>query len=192
MTPGIRRISIALFSVILFCFVLVARADSDQDAQFPLQSHLDEPKGMCLDIYGFRDSINLYLPLQAHTCKPDVTRREDQIFRLNHPMVGNIYNPAHDVCVDAVNVVERGPVFARPCTDSRTQKFDWSANGELHPIGSELCIAVSPGPSHPAVPPGRTPEAGETSVARSLAWAPCDAVDPELTRWAVASGEDSK
>ena len=147
---------------------------------------------MCLDIYGFRDSINLYLPLQAHTCKSDADRREDQIFRLNHPSAGNIYNPAHDVCVDAVNVIERGPLFVRPCTNSRTQNFDGSVNGALHPMGSELCLAVSPGPSHPTVPPGRVSEAGVTSVARSLAWAPCDSVDSELTRCTVASDQESK
>lgn len=33
--------------------------------------------------------------------------------------------------------------------------------------------------------PGLTFEAGVSSVARSLAWAPCDEVDAELSRWAV-------
>ncbi len=40
---------------------------------------LDEPRGYCVDIAGFRESLRLDDPLQAHTCKYGAPH-EDQLF----------------------------------------------------------------------------------------------------------------
>jgi hypothetical protein len=182
-----RRISTVFFSVTLLASFLIAAASEDTGKLFQLQANLDEPRGMCFDIPGFRASIDLNIPMQAHTCKSNPEAWEDQMFRLNHPTVGNIYNPEYDACLDTVTSIERGSVYMRPCTDSPTQKFDWSVNGELRPVGTELCLAVSPTPSHPSVLVGTTPEAGVTFVARAMTLAPCGDVHDELKRWALPS-----
>jgi hypothetical protein len=187
MTRNTRRISKVLFSATLIASVLIATAAEDVGELFQLQGKLDEPRGMCFDIPGFRASIDLNIPMQAHTCKSNPEAWEDQMFRLNYPMAGNIYNPEYDVCLDTVKTIERGSVFMRSCTDSPTQKFDWSNMGELRPIGTELCLAVSPSPSHPSVLAGTTPEAGVTFVARAMGLAPCSDVDDELKHWDLQS-----
>lgn len=192
MTRRTRHISIALLPAALFASILIAAAADDSGKLFQLQASLDEPRGMCFDIPGFRASIDLNIPMQAHTCKSNPEAWEDQMFRLNHPKAGNIYNPEYDLCLDTVRTVERGSVFMRACTDSPTQKFDWSVNGELRSIGTGLCLAVSPSPSHPSVLAGTTPEAGVTFVARAMTMAPCGDVDDELKRWELPTPDISQ
>ena len=157
-----------------------------------LQTELDEARGLCIDIAGFRDNIDTDVPVQAHTCKSNPNAQEDEIFEANNPAPGNIRNPEYDVCLDVISVVNRGSIFVRPCSASATQKFVTNDNGELRPAGdSGLCVAASPTPSHPAVRAGRTPEPGVTNVARAMSLAPCNAVDDSLKRWTLPPGLQS-
>jgi hypothetical protein len=179
----------AIAVIALFGSIGLANAEDDAAKLFQLQADLDEPRGMCFDIPGFRASIDLNIPLQVHTCKSNPDAREDGLFRLNFPQPGNIYNPEYDVCLDTVETVERASVFMRSCTDSVTQKFDWSVDGQLRPLDTELCLAVSPSPSHPSVLAGTTPEAGVTFVARAMGLAPCADVKDELKQWDLPAPE---
>lgn len=155
------------------------------DGLVQLADNLDEPRGLCFDIPGFRASIDTHIPVQAHTCKPDPDSREDGLFVTDYPREGNIYNQEYDLCLDAVDIVERGNVFMRKCADVASQKFD-SSEGYLALTAqddSQLCLAVSPSPSHPSVLAGTVPETGVTFVARTMALSKCDAVDKKYTQW---------
>jgi|SaaInl5LU_22_DNA_1037371.scaffolds.fasta_scaffold08695_2 hypothetical protein len=166
-----------------FCSPIFAQAQSDTNNLFTLQSDLDEPRGVCIDIPGFRATIDLNVPVVAHTCKPNPDAREDMLFRLDFPRAGNIYNAEYQVCLDTVETLERGSVYVRPCSNSDTQNFVRGENGELRPFGSGLCVAVSPSPWHPAVLAGVVPELGVTFVAKAMSLAPCDEVAAELKNW---------
>jgi len=184
-----RFLLAAGFTGVFASFIAIAPADHHDEGMMRLVHELDESRGICFDITGFRDSIDLDVPIQVHTCKPNPQAREDEVFLMNHPQPGNIYNKTYDVCIDAVAVVERGSVFVRPCSDADTQKFDLTDDGELRPVGeSGLCIAVSPSPSHPAIRSGRTPEPGVTFVARAVSFAACDGVDDSLKHWNFSAG----
>lgn len=189
MSGGLGMINFVrlLTAAIITVYLTSAAADEQTTGMMRLHDDLDESRGMCFDIAGFRENINLDVPMQAHTCKPNPNAREDEVFAMDYPGTGNIHNAAYDVCVDVVAVVERGSVFVRPCSDSETQKFVLAENGELRPAGNEdLCVAASPTPSHPAVRAGRTPEPGVTFVARAMSLAPCDETPDELKLWHVA------
>lgn len=159
----------------------------DNGGLVQLRSNLDEPRGMCFDIAGFRDSIDYHIPIQAHTCKSDPANREDGLFIVDFPNEGNIYNAAYNVCLDAVSMTERGNVFMRPCTNSASQVFVNDDVG-LRPGGLDgssntLCLSVSTSPSHPSVLLGTTPKPGETFVARTMALATCDSVENQHKQW---------
>lgn len=160
-----------------------AQSGADNGDLFKLQSDLGESRGVCVDIPGFRATIDLNIPIVAHTCKPNPDAREDMVFQLDYPSEGNIYNSTYQVCFDTVETVERGTVHVRPCTDSITQKFHRAENGELRAMGSDLCVAVSPSPWYPAVLAGVTPEPGVTFVAKAMSLAPCAEVAEELKHW---------
>jgi hypothetical protein len=173
-----------VYSFFLLTMAWLAQADTEVDHLFMLQAQLGESRGVCFDIPGYRATIDLNIPINAHTCKPNPDAREDMIFRLDYPSVGNIYNTEYEECLDTVESVDRGSVYMRTCTDSATQKFDRAANGELKPMGSDLCLAVSPSPWHPAVLAGVVPEPGVTFTAKAMSLAPCDDVADELKSWA--------
>lgn len=173
---------VAVSTAVLVAFA--AFADSTSTGMLRLKDNLDESRGICVDIAGFRANIDVKVPVQAHTCKQNPNAREDEVFTMNHPSKGNIYSPEYDVCVDVIAIVDRGSVFVRPCSDAESQKFVLADNGELRAAADEsLCVAASPTPSHPAVRLGRTPESGVTNVARVMSLAPCDEVAEELKLW---------
>lgn len=150
---------------------------------FMLSADLGESRGVCVDIPGFRATIDLNIPLVAHTCKPNPDAREDMLFLLDYPLQGNIYNAQYDVCFDALTAVERGTLHVRPCSDSATQKFQREDSGELRLADTDLCVAVSPSPWYPAVLAGVTPEPGVTFVAKAMSLALCGQVVEELKLW---------
>ncbi len=191
MTIPSRWLTTISLVVLLGAVLISARADTDNSGMIRLQAELDESRGLCFDIAGFRDNIDLDLPMQAHTCKGNPNAREDEVFVMNHPQPGNFHNAAYDVCVDAIAVAERGSLFVRPCSDSATQKFELTDDSELRPAGdSRLCVVVSPTPSHPAVRIGREPEPGVTNVARAMSLAPCDEVEDALRLWQFADSQE--
>ena len=173
-----------IFVSLLLCGAVSAQTTSDEGGLFSLKSDLGESRGVCVDIPGFRATIELNIPLVAHTCKPNPDAREDMVFQLDSPLDGNIYNAAYEVCFDTLATVERGTIHVRPCTDSATQKFHRTESGELRAMGSDLCVAVSPSPWYPAVLAGVTPEPGVTFVAKAMSLAPCEEVAGELKHWA--------
>jgi hypothetical protein len=165
-------------------------AHSDDGSLLRLQDNLDEPRGICIDIRGFRDSIDLHVPVQAHTCKPDPDRREDGMFIVERILeqsgTTRFRNPTYDVCLDVLSAEERGSIFVRKCSDAESQQFTISALGEIRPVPNPgTCVTVSPSPSHPAVLGGTEIKPGITFVARAMSLATCKYVNKIYKTWAL-------
>lgn len=182
---------IIAMTLLVFCLSKITEVSAQQTSDtkgeglVELYDNLDEPRGLCFDIAGFRASIDYHIPLQAHTCKPDPDNREDGLFVIDFPQVGNIYNRTYDKCLDAISIVERGNVFMRPCQDAVSQKFDFADHfiAITDNDNKKLCLGVSPSPSHPSVLAGTEPEEGITFVARTMAFVACDSVDRKFIQW---------
>ena len=100
---------------------------------------LDEPRGYCVDISGFRETLRLDDPLQAHTCKYGAPH-EDQLFDVD--ATGAIRTREYDRCLAAADLEEGAKLLARPCANSRTQRWSLSA-GRLSPAARpELCVSL--------------------------------------------------
>ena len=99
---------------------------------------------------------------------------------------GKIYNPDSDVCIDTVDNMELGTLFVRECSDSPTQLFTLTNDGELRTAGdgATFCVTAAPTRSYPAVRLGREPEFGVTNVARLVLLLPCEEVNDSLKQWA--------
>ncbi len=133
-----------------------------------LQDPLDEPEYYCVDVAGFGNNLNLNSPLQAHTCKP---RADDELFIFNHPAPGQFYMDAYDVCLEAGD----GVLYVRACSDAPSQRFAFSADGEIRAQDTGLCLAVRGGDSEPA--------GGRSHLRRDLLLQPCADAAPNLSRW---------
>jgi acetyl esterase/lipase len=100
---------------------------------------LDEPRGYCIDIPGFRQSLRLDAPLQAHTCKYGAPL-EDQLFEAEGN--GTIRAAEYDRCITADKLEAGASLVARECSGRREQR--WSlASGRLSPESHpDLCVAL--------------------------------------------------
>jgi hypothetical protein len=180
--------------VMLMSHALTALAQSDEGILLQLSDNLDEPRGICIDIRGYRDSLDLHVPVQAHTCKPDPERREDGMFVVEQfdgqSGTTRFRNPTYDVCLDVLSAEERGSIFVRKCSGVESQQFNVSELGEIRPVPNPgTCVTVSPSPSHPAVLAGTEIKPGVTFVARAMSLATCKYVNKIYKTWALpASG----
>jgi len=171
-------------------------AQSDEGILLQLQDNLDEPRGICIDIRGYRDSIDLHVPVQAHTCKPDPDRREDGMFIVEQfegqSGTTRFRNPTYDVCLDVLSAEERGSIFVRKCSGAESQQFTIRAPGEIRPVPNPgTCITVSPSPSYPAVFAGTEIKPGVTFVARAMSLATCKYVNKIYKTWALPASSSS-
>jgi len=167
-----------------------ALAQSDDGILLRLQNNLDEPRGMCIDIRGYRDSIDLNVPVQAHTCKLDPLRREDGMFIVEQTGTTRFRNPTYDVCLDVLSAEERGSIFVRKCSGAESQQFAITKLGEIRPAPNPgTCITVSPSQSHPAVFAGTEIKPGVTFVARAMSLATCKYVNKIYKTWALPASD---
>ena len=140
---------------------------------------LDEPEFYCVDVPGFRASLDLEGALTAHTCKPGA---DDELFTVGHPLAGNLYMPAYDRCVEADGATDGAELYLKPCTDEPLQRFSLTDGGQLRLDAAEgsaaetpYCLAVEPGEGQPT--------GGPSHLRRDLLLSRCADADPSLTRW---------
>ena len=145
-----------------------------------LQDPLDEPRSraLCLDVRGFRASLQLDAPMQLHTCKGGT---EDETFVVDQPSPGQIYLVAFDRCLSAPDAAPGSTLLVETCRDVEEQRFIYSERDELHPARApELCFAAATGRSQSA--------SGPEYVRRDLLLQRCDGADSALIRWRVPGG----
>ena len=142
---------------------------------------LDEPEFYCVDVPGFRASLNLEGALTAHTCKPGA---DDELFTVGHPLAGNLYMPAYDRCVEAAGATDGAELYLKSCADEPLQRFMLTYDGQLRLDAAEgsaaetaYCLAVEPGEGQPT--------GGPSHLRRDLLLTPCADTDPSLTRWTL-------
>ena len=71
---------------------------------------------------GAGRGVMLQAPLQAHTCKA-VEVAEDELFNIGHPLDGQIYMKAYDLCVVAESPEADSLLRLETCSDSALQRF---------------------------------------------------------------------
>ena len=140
---------------------------------------LDEPEFYCVDVPGFRASLNLEGALTAHTCKPAA---DDELFTVGHPLAGNLYMPAYDRCVEADGAADGAELYLKACADEPRQRFILTDDDQLRLDAAEgsaaetaYCLAVEPGEGQPT--------GGPSHLRRDLLLTRCADADPGLTRW---------
>ena len=162
-----------------------------------LKDNLDDPKGYCLDVPGFGDSIRLDAPLQAHTCK---TGADDQVFSFEVPTAQyqdrvktKLFLDGYDRClsVDPVSASGKWNLITADCEgekpwdtrqDFLTTPDGWLLTrraGRLTPREPYLyCIGVADGVGEPA--------GGRNHLRRDLMLYYCDSADPALITWELS------
>lgn len=136
---------------------------------------LDEPEYYCVDVPGFRQSLNLDGALTVHTCKPNA---EDELFTINYPAVGQFYMPAYERCMEASTTEAGAELFMTECSDSPRQRFAYRDNDTIQLQSDDtetLCLVVADKAGEPT--------GGPSHLRRDLMMQPCAIVLVALSQW---------
>ncbi len=106
---------------------------------------LDDSRGFCLDIKGYKESADTRKGLQAHTCYSyQGSIAVDQGFSFDQINIGEFYIPSFDVCVEAENMDTNAGLNLESCSKSDLQKFIMNDNGSIFLENNKnLCITIS-------------------------------------------------
>lgn len=110
-----------------------------------LADPLDEPRGFCFDIRGYKESADIKKGLQAHTCYSyQGSIAVDQGFSVEKISVGEFYIPNFEVCMEAENTNPPSALKLDSCSRSSLQKFVLNENGSISLENNKnLCVTIS-------------------------------------------------
>lgn len=110
---------------------------------------LDEYRGYCLDIKGYKLKAKTQNGLQAHTCysyQGEIA--VDQSFDSHKLTRNKFFLPAFNVCMEAVSISLSTPIRLNKCNNSKLQEFRLDKKGRIHPVSyNGLCLTIDQGPS---------------------------------------------
>ena len=148
----------------------LARDEAAVDDVFlRIAAPLDEPRGLCVDIPGHRDRVDVTRPLVVHTCKWGVWNL-DQRFDAVAVDVGLLVMPAYRLCVGAVAAQHAAHIVLAEC-DGDVLRSWLPVGGRFQVVADpNFCLTVGAEPSQ-LTPGGR--RLPSRHVARSLTLESC-------------------
>ncbi|MEH6579332.1 MAG: ricin-type beta-trefoil lectin domain protein [Amphritea sp.] len=138
---------------------------SDAIAQFPgepndragqfirLIDTLDDPnRGLCIDVQGHLQGVNLKMPLNVHTCKDGFWNYDERFSPDTFAKTNLLFMPAFNACLTAVKVEEGADLKAVQC-DSASPTQQWHMDEGVITLKSapSLCITVDNKPSRVSI-----------------------------------------
>ena len=112
------------FFLIFSGLLLLSRPVLGEWVEIHLIDLLDEDRGYCLDIKGFKSRAKIERGLQAHTCYSyQGNIAVDQAFDSFVFEKNRFYLPAFDVCVTAESMALAGSLKLQECKEEKLQKF---------------------------------------------------------------------
>jgi len=128
--------------------ILPAWAAAPATVEIQLRTVLDEPRGYCIDMAGYKERARTDRPLQAHTCYSyQGTIAVDQGVDPQGVGSGRIGFPYFGVCMRAERRRAGASLGLAECADTPEQRFRFTDAGEIRPHAApELCVTIAPGP----------------------------------------------
>ena len=114
-----------------------------------LVDHLDDRRGFCLDIRGYKQRAKVDRGLQAHSCYSYQGQLAvDQGFDSDGIKAGRFHMPGFDVCMTARGAEAGARLGLAKCDGAPQQGFALTAKGEIVSKGApKLCVTVAGGES---------------------------------------------
>ena len=155
----------------------------DNLVEIQLINKLDDQRGYCTDIRGYKERAKVQRGLQAHTCYSYQGQiGVDQAFDASLVATGKFYLPAFDVCMAAENRTQGSRLTLTRCTDQKLQKFVLNSDNEIKLVANdELCLTVNDGESQEGG--GGTP----VHPMRRLTLENCATTKNEYKHWLISN-----
>ncbi len=177
---------ILLATLALATAPLSGSAHADEVVEVVLIDRLDDPRGYCLDILGYKQRARLDRGLQGHSCYSyQGAIGVDQGFDSDAIKAGRFHMPGFDVCMTADAAQAGTRLGLAKCDGSPQQGFSLTAKGEIVSRSApKLCVTVAGGEAAPGG--GGRP----VHLKRRLTLEPCDEGRAKYQRWRVRSKAD--
>jgi hypothetical protein len=112
-----------------------------------LLNQLDDSRGYCIDIKGYKSKARVNKGLQAHTCysyQGEVA--VDQGFDALKLTKNQFFLPAFDVCMEAVSIAAIAKIQLSDCRKGKFQEFELGEKGRIRLVSNlKLCLTVAQG-----------------------------------------------
>ena len=145
--------------VLAFCFFIILSCSNESESndsepsstnnsgtvEIYLINSLDDSRGYCLDIVGYKESANVNKGLQSHSCYSYQGQISiDQGFDKGKISEKEFYIPYFKVCMEAESIQESSSLDLKTCDKNEKQKFILQTNGKINPESNlNLCLTVS-------------------------------------------------
>jgi hypothetical protein len=114
-----------------------------------LSNTLDDPnRGLCIDVQGHMQGVNLQIPLNVHTCKDGFWNYDERFSQDAFNESGYLFMPAFNACLTAVKAAAGSQVMAVQC-DPASSSQQWQMKEGTISLKSNpaLCLTVDEKPS---------------------------------------------
>jgi hypothetical protein len=148
-----KNLTATLCLTIIMLFGVAGVTDSGAEpsgrVEVYLANQLDDSRGFCLDVKGYKQKARVDRGLQAHTCYSyQGNIAVDQGFDPLKLSKNQFFLPAFEVCMEAVSLTRSANVRLSECRNENLQKFELNKSGRIHPTGNlKLCLTVAQGQS---------------------------------------------
>ena len=175
--------------IMLAVFIGVPFAGSAQagdTVEVVLVDRLDDQRGFCIDIRGYKQRAKPDRGLQAHSCYSyQGSIGVDQGFDSDAIKAGRFHMPGFDVCMTAQGDEAGARLGLAKCDGSAQQGFSMTADGAIVPKNApKLCATVAGGDSREGG--GGRP----VHLIRRLTLENCDEARAKYQRWRVRTKAD--
>ena len=145
-----RKLSLTLltFLILLSPNTVLSRTMGDT-VEVYLLNQLDDYRGYCIDIKGYKLKARVNKGLQAHTCYSYQGKiAVDQGFDELKLTKNQFFLPAFDVCMEVASGSVSENIRLSNCRNGKFQEFEWDKKGKIHLFSNlNLCLTVAQGQS---------------------------------------------
>ena len=145
-----KKLTLTILTCLIFLSPNVVMSETmDDTVEVYLLNQLDDYRGYCIDIKGYKSKAKVNKGLQAHTCysyQGEVA--VDQGFDALKLTKNQFFLPAFDVCMEAVSIAAIAKIQLGNCRNGKFQEFELGEKGRIRLVSNlKLCLTVAQGQS---------------------------------------------
>ena len=116
-----------------------------ETAEIYLLNNLNDTRGFCIDMTGYKTNADVNKSLQTHSCYSyQGSVSVDQGFDVSKISNGEFSLPFFNVCMEVENTESFSGLILRVCDKSPKQQFVFEDDGKIKPVNDPgLCLTAS-------------------------------------------------
>ena len=186
-----------VLSILFSSLVLLSSCDkqSDSDVVVPIEeigfvetaevyllNNLNDTRGFCIDMTGYKTNADVNKALQTHSCYSyQGSVSVDQGFDVSKISNGEFNLPFFNVCMEVESAESSSGLILRGCDKNPKQQFVFEDDGKIKPVNDlSLCLTASGGYREGG---GGSP----VHLIRDLSLSACDTSFSSRQSWGIRS-----